>query len=102
MEIARVTEDELLRNPAGVLGRVAAGEKIEVTRDGLPIAVISPPDLTGAMIEGLIKAGILEPDWQAEQAGIRQWILENPPLPAEPHKRSLSETLIEMREEETR
>jgi prevent-host-death family protein len=102
MEIARVTADELLRNPAEVLERVAAGEKVEVVEDGMPIAVISPPDLTEAMTEGLIRAGILDSDWRDKQAELKRWLVANPPLPAQPHKQSLSEALIEMREEETR
>jgi antitoxin (DNA-binding transcriptional repressor) of toxin-antitoxin stability system len=102
MEIERVTADELLRDPAGVLERVAAGEKVAVIQDGVLIAVISPPDLTEAMTAGMIKAGILDSDWRVKQAELKRWILTNPPMPAEPHKQSLSETLIEMREEENR
>ncbi len=102
VETTRVTVDELLRDPAAVLDRVAAGEKIEVVENGVPVAVVSPPDLTEAMTEGLVRAGILDSDWRGEQAELKRWILTNPPLPAQPHKQSLSETLIEMREEETR
>src|SRR4051794_967356 len=102
MEIARVTADELLHDLAGVLERVAAGEKVLLVEDGVALAVISPPDLTEAMTAGMVKAGILDSDWQSRQAELKQWILANPPMPAEPHKPSLSATLIEMREEETR
>ena len=102
VEIARVTADELLRNPAEVLERVAAGERIEVVEDGELIAVLSPPDITEVMTASMVKTGILESDWQEKQAELKGWLLANPPLPADPHKRSLSETLMEMREEETR
>jgi antitoxin (DNA-binding transcriptional repressor) of toxin-antitoxin stability system len=102
VEIARITADELLHDPAGVLERVAAGEKVAVVKDGVLIAVISPPDLTKAMTEGMVKAGILDSDWRIKQAELKRWILTNPPMPAEPHRQSLSETLIQMREEENR
>lgn len=97
-----MTAAELLRDPAEVLDRVAAGETVEVVDSGVTIAVISPPSMTEIMTQGLIKAGILHSDWREEQAELRRWILANPPLSAHPHRRSLSEVLIEMREEETR
>lgn len=102
VEVARVSVRDLSRNTAEVLDRVAEGETIEITRNGIPIAVLSPPDPTEVVTEGLIKAGILSSDWRAEQAELKSWILANQPLPAEPGKQSLSETLIEMREEEAR
>jgi prevent-host-death family protein len=40
----RMTATEAARHFAAVLGRVAAGEQIEVVRDGAPVAVIAPPD----------------------------------------------------------
>lgn len=85
-----------------MLERVAAGENVEVVEDGVPIAVISPPDFAEAMIGGMVKAGILPSDWQEKQAELKRWLLTDPPLAAQPHEQSLSETLIEMREEETR
>ncbi|MFD9735393.1 hypothetical protein [Umezawaea sp. NPDC059074] len=102
MEIARVTADELSRDLANVLERVTAGEEVEVVRDGIVIALMTPPELTEAMLEGLVKAGVLDSDWKTTQAELKRWLVANPPLPAEPHRPSLSETLIAMREEETR
>lgn len=99
MEITHVTEGELLRDPAAVLDRVAAGERVEVTRDGMPIAVIGPPDLTEAMIEGLVKAGILEPDWRERQARTLQRLRDKGRHSA-PGGVSGSETIVEMRNEE--
>lgn len=97
----QITVRELSRHTAHVLERVDAGETIEVTRNGEPVAVLSPPDVEEATVRGLIKAGILPPDWREQQAELRQYLLDNPPLPAEPGQRPLSEVLIEMREEET-
>jgi prevent-host-death family protein len=39
----RLTVSEATRHFSAVLGRVAAGEEIEVVRDGAPVAVIAPP-----------------------------------------------------------
>jgi antitoxin (DNA-binding transcriptional repressor) of toxin-antitoxin stability system len=38
-----MTANEAARHFSAVLGRVAAGEKIEVVRNGAPVAVIAPP-----------------------------------------------------------
>lgn len=42
--MARLTATELARNLSSVLNRVAAGERIEIVRNGAPVAVIAPPD----------------------------------------------------------
>jgi prevent-host-death family protein len=97
----QITVRELSRHTAQVLERVDAGETIEVTRNGEPVAVLSPPDVEEATVRGLIKAGILPPDWRERQAALRQQLLDNPPPPADLGQRPLSEILIEMREEET-
>lgn len=39
----RMTAIEAARHFSAVLGRVAAGEEIEVVRNGAPVAVIAPP-----------------------------------------------------------
>ena len=39
----RMTATEAARYFSAVLGRVAAGEEIEVVRNGAPVAVIAPP-----------------------------------------------------------
>lgn len=38
-----MTANEAARHFSAVLGRVAAGEEIEVVRNGAPVAVIAPP-----------------------------------------------------------
>lgn len=39
----RMTSTEASRSFSNVLNRVAAGEEVEVTRSGAPVAVITPP-----------------------------------------------------------
>lgn len=41
--MARLTATEVARNFSAVLNRVAAGEEIEIVRNGAPVAVIAPP-----------------------------------------------------------
>jgi prevent-host-death family protein len=41
--VLRLTATEAARHFKAVLGRVAAGEEIEVVRNGAPVAVITPP-----------------------------------------------------------
>lgn len=98
-EVEQITVRELARNTAQVLERVGAGERFEVTRNGEPVAILSPPDIEEITIRGLIKVGILPPDWRARQMTLKRYIRDHPPLPAEPGERPLSETVSEMRED---
>lgn len=41
--MARLTATEAARSFSELLNRVAAGEEVEVTRSGAPVAVIAPP-----------------------------------------------------------
>jgi len=41
--VARLSATEVARRFSEVLNRVAAGEEIEVTRAGAPVAVLAPP-----------------------------------------------------------
>ncbi|MEA2169914.1 MAG: hypothetical protein QOF76_3214 [Solirubrobacteraceae bacterium] len=43
VSMARMTATETSRQFSDVLNRVAAGEEIEITRSGAPVAVITPP-----------------------------------------------------------
>jgi len=43
--VARLTATQAARNFSDVLNRVAAGEEIELTRNGLTVAVIAPPPI---------------------------------------------------------
>jgi antitoxin (DNA-binding transcriptional repressor) of toxin-antitoxin stability system len=41
--MVRMTATEAARSFSGMLNRVAAGEEVEITRGGAPVAVIGPP-----------------------------------------------------------
>lgn len=42
-DVSRMTATEAARSFSEVLNRVTAGEEIELTRSGAPVAVIGPP-----------------------------------------------------------
>jgi prevent-host-death family protein len=99
-EVEQITVRELARNTAQVLERIGTGESIEITRNGEPVAVLSPPDIEESTIRGLVKAGILPPDFRERQEKLRAFLRHHAPAPAEPGQRPLSETVIEMRDED--
>lgn len=101
VEATRISARELSRNTSEVLDRVAAGEKIEVTRNGVAIAILTPPDAIEVMTQGLVKAGILESGWQKRQAGTLRR-LRGKRTPGKVEDPLGSEVIVEMREEETR
>ncbi len=43
LAVSRITATDAARNFSDLLNRVAAGEEIELTRSGAPVAVIGPP-----------------------------------------------------------
>ena len=90
----RVGIRELQQHASQVLDRVVAGERVEVTRSGRLIAVISPPEFADQEYDDLVASGILIPG----EGNLLDWS----PLPARPDQRPLSEILIDMREEDER
>lgn len=61
--LARVGIRDLRNNVAAVVRRAAAGERIVVTSDGVPVAVLGPlvPAAGGVTLDDLIAAGLLTP-----------------------------------------
>jgi prevent-host-death family protein len=97
-DMPQVTIRELARNTAEVLGRVANGEEIEVTRNGRPVAVLRPPDPEDVKLRELVKAGIIPSDLLQRQAKVLNR-LRTTRAPAKPGQKSGSEIISEMREE---
>jgi prevent-host-death family protein len=69
----RVPARELARHTAALLDAVAAGESIEVTRDGVPVAVLAPlepaeRDIRAAVAIGLLDASVADAGYGAEAA----------------------------------
>jgi prevent-host-death family protein len=92
----RVPVRHLQRHASELLDRVAAGETIEITRNGELVAVIGPPDPKQKVIEELIAEGFLRPE-ELKKPGLVGWKTLGEPLDV-----PLSQTLLEMREEEDR
>ena len=42
--MTRLTATEVARNLSAVIGRVSNGERVEVVRNGMPVAIIVPPE----------------------------------------------------------
>jgi antitoxin (DNA-binding transcriptional repressor) of toxin-antitoxin stability system len=55
--VLRMTPTEAARHFRAVLGRVAAGEEVEIVRDGATVAVIAPPPGAHAAPRGLRGGG---------------------------------------------
>lgn len=90
--VARIGIRDLKQHASAVIRRVAAGEEVEVTDRGRPVARLVPlPRATD--YERLMASGEVLPgagDWRSVEAG--------PPLPGKP----LSRVLLEMRDEDDR
>ncbi len=70
-----MTATEVARNFSDVLNRVAAGEEIEVLRNGAPVAVIGPPRVkllsARRFRELMLTAPPVDPDFAKDIAEIR-------------------------------
>lgn len=70
-----MTATEAARSFSDVLNRVAAGEEVEVTRSGAPVAVVGPPKarlLSAARFRELIdSAPRPDEDFAREMRGLR-------------------------------
>lgn len=96
---SRVPIRQLQQHASEIVDRVASGERIEITRNGRLLAVLTPPDPEQRVLEDLIRTGTVAPDNAAGTRGLGDW----EPLPPRPGAPShLSEVLLQMREEEDR
>ena len=85
---------ELRQNASAVLRRVRAGETIEVTERGQPVARLVPIKVN--RIEQLIDEGRLTPAEETLEENLRRV----PRLEPQPGQKPLSQIVTEMREEE--
>lgn len=92
---ARVGVRELRQNLSVYLRRVKAGETLEVTEHGEPVAELRPrPAERVSIIDRLIAEG------RATPATVDHRTIPPPPSIPDPSGRTLTEVLLEMREEE--
>jgi prevent-host-death family protein len=89
---------QLQQNASELIERVAQGERVEITRNGKLVAVISPPDPEQQVLEDLIRTGLVDAADVAKSRG--PWTLE--PLSASEVTSSPAQALIDLRESEDR
>jgi prevent-host-death family protein len=93
----RVGVRELRQNLSVYLDRVKAGERLEVTEHGRPVALLVPLPPAEDQIARLVAEGKMIP----AKGSMRDWLRENPPLAwRPPGGKTLTQILLEMREEE--
>lgn len=93
----RVGVRELRQNLSVYLDRVKEGERLEVTEHGRPVALLVPLPPADDQIARLIAEGKMIP----AEGSLRDWLRENPPLKLDlPGGRTLTQILLEMRDEE--
>ncbi|MGH2401437.1 MAG: type II toxin-antitoxin system Phd/YefM family antitoxin [Candidatus Limnocylindria bacterium] len=88
----RVGIRELRQNASEYVRRAEAGETIEVTDRGRPVARLAPLPEAASILDRLIAEG------KATRA-TRDWRTLPPPAPPEPGARPLSDIVDEMRED---
>lgn len=92
---ARVGVRELRQNLSVYLDRVKAGETLDVTEHGRPVARLAPnPPATLSILDQMIADG------RVTAATFDHRLI--PPAPRVPGSRPLSEIIIEMRDEDER
>ena len=69
--LAKVGVRELRANVAALVRRAGSGERIVVTTDGVPVAVLGPlvPAGGGVTLDDLVAAGLLVPPGRRAAAG---------------------------------
>lgn len=93
----RVGVRELRQNLSVYLDRVKEGERLEVTEHGKPVALLVPIPQPLDSIARMIAEGRIIP----AKGSMRDYLRENPPLKLElPEGKTLTQILLEMREEE--
>jgi len=91
--MARIGVRELRQNASAVLRRVLAGESVEITQRGRPVAMIVPLPREGDVVERLVVQGLATP----ARGDLREL---PPPIKLPPGSKLPSEILEELRSDE--
>lgn len=84
MGAARVPIRELVHHSREVLQRVESGERVEITRRGRVVAVMTAPDPDEVTMDELVATNQVRPGWRERQARLRQTLNELPARAAPP------------------
>ena len=87
---------ELRQNLSVYLDRVKEGERLEVTEHGKPVALLVPLPPEDDPLARMIAEGRVTP----ARYDLQEYLRAHPPLPALRGEKTLTEILLEMREEE--
>lgn len=96
----RVPVRQLQQHASELLERVAAGERVEITRNGRLVAVLGPPAPEQRVMEDLVRTETVDPGNAGTAQGLADW--EPPDVGDFRPALALSESLHSMREEEER
>lgn len=68
---AKVGVRELRANVASLVRRAASGERVVITSDGVPVAILGPltPAPSGVTLDDLVAAGLLMPPGRTDRPG---------------------------------
>jgi prevent-host-death family protein len=94
----RVPIRQLQQHASELIDRAEAGERIEITRNGRLVAVLTPPPPEQRVLEDLVRDGTLDPRNVEQARGLGDWEPRERPALARP----LSDVLQELRDEEDR
>ena len=100
MTTIRVPIRELRNNTSSVLHHVDEGDRVIITRNNVPVAVLGPVDSDELLMEKLVISGEAPADWKQRQQRLREQMRK--PRISLPVGISASETLIAMRDEDER
>ncbi len=95
----RVPIRQLQRDASDLVRRARAGEQIDITSHGKLAARLLPPDPEDEVWQRLIDRGLVDPN-QGKPGGLSGW--RTPPRRPGEDTGSLTEALLELRDEETR
>ena len=100
----RVPARELARHTARLLDEVLAGETIEVTRGGRPVAVLTPIDPVDRDLGAAVDVGILDPAVLQDEHGaeLEQIVARLAANRRTDSESSATRALLAMRDEEER
>ncbi len=93
-EAVRVPIRRLQQHASELIAQVQAGRRVEITRNGRLVAVLSAPDPEQAAWERLVERGAVDPA-QDRLGGLADW-----PVPRGTPSNRLSDALAAQRDEE--
>lgn len=102
MTTVRIPWRDLQQKPDGVLAALNAGNRVEVTRRGIPVAVMTAPDPEEVALDALATAGGIPSDWRERHDRFLTRLRRGPQTALPEGSPSASETVIALREEDHR